>query len=435
MQTDREFLYGTNITVDDDWRPNSTTVPTQDGHFTPWFFIRAILGPSVLLVTLIGNLLVIYVFATTRKLRTYTNYYLVGLAVADLVSGGITPALENVSWMLEMWPFGEAVCTINVYINHLFIHATFLMTLTICVDRYRALTRPLRHLREKTIKHALWMISFSYVIPFVIWTPLVIILPYSGVTERVLPPECNGSYGHHFPLLVFAIAVMSWIPMLATITLYIFVFRAVLRGSRNEDRKTRDLCRVSMNTVEGRALREARQIKNDSSWENEDRSNEDQEAAQSSTDDPRQKQITTKIPTMLSTLMCGIENRGYQSNEQENGTELREVIQTIDREVINPDQPAYKSHRRSFGRRLASLRATRTLTYILVVMVVSALPWSIIAFLAVVSPHSTPEVDIFRTMSWLVHLSSAANPFCYAASNPRFKRAFLHVLCCGRRGR
>ncbi|XP_022107850.1 muscarinic acetylcholine receptor M5-like [Acanthaster planci] len=439
MQRGDDFPFGFNFTADG-WIINSTTGPTKVGPplHTPGFYIRAIVGTFVLLVTLLGNLLVLYVFATTPKLRTYTNYYLVGLAVADLVSGGITPILENVSWFLEAWPFGETACTINVYFNHLFLHATFLMTLMICVDRYRALKRPLVHLREKTLKHALLMMSFSYVVPFFIWTPLIIILPYSGVTRRVLPPDCFGSYGYHFPLLVFAIAVLSWIPMLTTTILYIFVFQAVIRGRQKDNREARAVHQLSVICATERPLGVVSRLGSGGVRENEARSEKDLDDSHGSCGTSRQRRTSTEASRVSSSDVNGIVNGGYPPDERENETRIQGGVQTPETGVSYANHDTPSSHQNSvfssrYRRHLANLRATRTLTCILVVMVVSALPWSVFAFTAGVNPDNALDIREFRTMSWLVHLSSAANPFCYAVCNRLFKQAFIRVLCCGLR--
>ena len=194
-----EEYYLSNTTTSA-WTHSSSEEPQTPPGLPPitiYMILKAILCIAVLVATFFGNVLIIYAYATTKKLRTYTNQFIIGLAVADLVSGGITPGLLNIPWIIGYWPFSELLCLGALYINHIFIHATFLMTMIICFDRFWALNMPLNHLKGKTTKRAHWMMSVSYILPIFIWTPLVIIFPYIGLTVRIRPPVCVPSYGYH----------------------------------------------------------------------------------------------------------------------------------------------------------------------------------------------------------------------------------------------
>ena len=43
----------------------------------------------VAILATFGNLLIVYVFCTNRRLRSFRNYYILGLAIADLLIGVI----------------------------------------------------------------------------------------------------------------------------------------------------------------------------------------------------------------------------------------------------------------------------------------------------------------------------------------------------------
>ncbi|XP_038052739.1 muscarinic acetylcholine receptor M2-like [Patiria miniata] len=193
------------------------------------FLLKAFFIGLVLVITIIGNTLVLVSFATTRKLQTYTNYYLVGLAVADLVSGGVTPALLNVTFMIGYWPFGPVICRVFIYLNTVFVHATFLLTFIICVDRYRAMSRPLKHLKEKTRNHALKMILPGFLVPSLLWAVVILILPECGVFTPLPPYACHIPYASNKIVLLISSLFISWVPIIGTSILYACIYFGIIR--------------------------------------------------------------------------------------------------------------------------------------------------------------------------------------------------------------
>ncbi|XP_038063535.1 muscarinic acetylcholine receptor M5-like [Patiria miniata] len=423
---------------------HSTLMPPKPHQPPPYLVLKIILCTVFLLATFFGNALVMYAYFTTKKLRTYTNHYIVGLAFADLVSGGIIPGLENVIWFLDTWPFSEGLCSAMQYLIHVFLQATFMMTLVICFDRFRALNMPLKHLKKKTLKHACFMISLAYIIPLIIWTPLILIFPYSGLTTRIQPPLCHGSYGLHPPLLILAMLCLSWAPMGATIILYVFVYSAVIRKGINKKRHIGEEASSDFKSeqqVSQRACKPADREPRERSYRLADGP-----APKADSTDPTDAELPPKdkVYSISGGVSMGLTNLAYEQNEDEadddNGntrTNLEAPKEKVTTASVNPHKrPGFSARSRRSKRenRLASLRATRTLTYILVTTVVTAAPWSVFAFWGAVSPYNFPITDNqFKFLGWLAHLSSTVNPFCYAVCNPPFKEAFLRILRCWKR--
>lgn len=106
----------------------------------------------VAVVAVLGNALTITVFVLDRKLRRLTNYYIVSLALADLLVGvlGIPFAiltavgLPRQQWAcLPMLSTLLILCTISIF-----------CLVAVSVDRYWAILYPLRYSRVMTAKIA-----------------------------------------------------------------------------------------------------------------------------------------------------------------------------------------------------------------------------------------------------------------------------------------
>lgn len=115
---------------------NDTATTTDETSIDWTDLLLALLLCVLIVITVIGNTLVILAVLTTRRLRTVTNCFVMSLAVADwLVGIFVMPPAVAVYLVGEFWP----VCSF-VFIFLFFIHAQFADLNFIHAKKYRALT-------------------------------------------------------------------------------------------------------------------------------------------------------------------------------------------------------------------------------------------------------------------------------------------------------
>ena len=90
-------------------RPNTTltSASTDLGPGVPWQ--RVVLGvvlSGLVVVTVAGNVLVVVVVASNRRLQTVFNVFIVNLAVTDMAVGVTAMSFFVVYTVLQRWPFG-----------------------------------------------------------------------------------------------------------------------------------------------------------------------------------------------------------------------------------------------------------------------------------------------------------------------------------------
>ena len=115
---------------------------------TQTYIITSTVLLSVLIpVIVIGNILVILAFGTTRRLRTTTNYFVVSLAFTDILVGGLSLPIftvvinKGVIWQKEnpdvnlLWTAIDMITSIASIVNLMYIS----------VDRYVCIQYPLRY--------------------------------------------------------------------------------------------------------------------------------------------------------------------------------------------------------------------------------------------------------------------------------------------------
>ena len=122
----------------------------------PWPISVQVVLASVIsstsLITVFGNALVIYAYFTTRALQTYTNYYVLNLAILDLIGGLFPMPMYGTYWILGYWPLSVPLCDFYLWVNHTTLNATSYSVLIIAIDRFRSVVHPIKHFKQRNLK-------------------------------------------------------------------------------------------------------------------------------------------------------------------------------------------------------------------------------------------------------------------------------------------
>ncbi|XP_036379664.1 histamine H2 receptor-like [Megalops cyprinoides] len=190
----------------------------------------------IIVLTVFGNVLVCLAVGASRKLRCVTNCFIVSLAVTDLLLGLLVQPLSAMLQLTGEWPLGATFCNIYISVDVMLCTASILNLLAISVDRYVAVTAPLRY-------PALVTSGSVAVAMAVIWTVslMVSFLPIhmgwntpdfsvqnqkQGRDERACRFEWNRSY-----VLLDAFATF-YLPLLAMCVTYYRIFRIAREQAR-----------------------------------------------------------------------------------------------------------------------------------------------------------------------------------------------------------
>ncbi|XP_006819556.1 D(1) dopamine receptor-like [Saccoglossus kowalevskii] len=123
---------------------------------------------AIILVTVLGNILVICSVVSFRRLRTVTNYFIVSLAVSDLTIATVVMPFSAANQVLGYWSFGTIFCNIYVCLDVLCCTASIINLCMISLDRYLAITSPFTYYRRMTPLTASIMITVTYVVSVLI---------------------------------------------------------------------------------------------------------------------------------------------------------------------------------------------------------------------------------------------------------------------------
>ncbi|XP_077121930.1 D(1A) dopamine receptor [Ranitomeya variabilis] len=122
----------------------------------------------LILSTLFGNTLVCAAVIRFRHLRSkVTNFFVISLAVSDLLVAMLVMPWKAVAEIAGFWPFGS-FCNIWVAFDIMCSTASILNLCVISVDRYWAISSPFRYERKMTPKVAFIMISVAWTLSVLI---------------------------------------------------------------------------------------------------------------------------------------------------------------------------------------------------------------------------------------------------------------------------
>uniref|UniRef100_A0A8C9BLQ4 5-hydroxytryptamine receptor 2B n=1 Tax=Phocoena sinus TaxID=42100 RepID=A0A8C9BLQ4_PHOSS len=149
----------------------------EQGNKLHW---AALLILMVIIPTIGGNILVILAVALEKKLQHATNYFLMSLAVADLLVGLFVMPIALLTIMFEaMWPLPLVLCPAWLFLDVLFSTASIMHLCAISVDRYIAIKKPIQANQYNSRATAFIKITVGIAIP----------IPIKGIDTDVGNPN------------------------------------------------------------------------------------------------------------------------------------------------------------------------------------------------------------------------------------------------------
>ncbi|GFR92361.1 neuropeptide FF receptor 2 [Elysia marginata] len=140
----------------------------------PWLMSLFIfLYSLIFLLGTTGNCLVVFVVIRNKAMQTITNIFITNLAISDILMCLLAVPFTPISFFLNTWVFGTALCHIFPMILCISVYVSTLTSTAIAVDRYFVIVYPFKP-RMKVYMCllmiiAIWIISISISLPLGIY--------------------------------------------------------------------------------------------------------------------------------------------------------------------------------------------------------------------------------------------------------------------------
>lgn len=176
----------------------------------------------IFLTGLIGNVSTCIVITTNKLLHSATNYYLISLAISDLLLliSGLPPEMYKI-WFPENYVFGETFCIMQGFAAETSANATVLTITAFTIERYVAICHPfLSHTISKlsrAIKYiiGIWIAALCFAAPQAIQFGIKQEI-YNDKKSTVCTVVSENFFEHAFEIstFVFFVGPMSLITIL-----------------------------------------------------------------------------------------------------------------------------------------------------------------------------------------------------------------------------
>ncbi|CAH1782826.1 unnamed protein product [Owenia fusiformis] len=192
----------------------------------------------IIFVTFFGNMLVVIVFCLFKNLRTMTNYFVVSLAVADmLVAALVMPFGVYQQVNNTYWPLGDIVCKLSICFDVLFSTSSILHLSCMAMDRYFAVCDPFHYHERITQQSVAIMIAVCWTLPcFISFLPILMEWNLIGIEDifaAMVPPDGTACmFIVNIPYAYVCSCIAFYIPVIFMTIVYIKVFMVAHKQAR-----------------------------------------------------------------------------------------------------------------------------------------------------------------------------------------------------------
>uniref|UniRef100_A0A8C3T7C7 Dopamine receptor D4 n=1 Tax=Chelydra serpentina TaxID=8475 RepID=A0A8C3T7C7_CHESE len=368
-------------------RPGEPGNATAPGAAPGYNFAALVFGVSLILCVLGGNLLVCLSVCSERALKTTTNYFIVSLAVADLLLALLVlPLYVYSEFQGGVWALSTGLCDALMTMDVMLCTASIFNLCAISVDRFIAISIPLNYNRQQIDLRQLILISTTWIFAFAVASPVIFGL--NNVPDRD-PTLCQLEDNNY---IVYSSICSFFIPCPVMLVLYCAMFQGLKRWE--EARKAKLKSNVYAG---GRKL-----------------------CCPPPVMERKQAEIKLQERSLYDRSECSFP-RGYVMNGG---------IQTVSYPHLKYSHPGHKQKQAKINGR--ERKAMKVLPVVVGAFLFCWTPFFVVHITRALCKSCTIPSQVISIVTWLGYVNSALNPIIYTIFNTEFRKFFrkaLHLFC------
>ncbi|XP_071401227.1 substance-K receptor isoform X1 [Centroberyx affinis] len=233
QHTDRDMeATSLPLSVTADWLEDGNDTTGNQFQQPDWqVALWAIAYSLIILVSVTGNVTVIWIILAHRRMRTVTNYFIVNLAFSDVSMATFNTLFNFVYALHNDWYFGLGYCRFQNFFPITAMFSSIYSMAAIAVDRYMAIIHPLKprlsSTSTKVVIGLIWAVAFSLAFPQCYYSVTRFYYPRT-VCMVDWPDDYGGTHQISYQLAV--ILLIYLLPLLVMLVTYSLVGRSLWGG-------------------------------------------------------------------------------------------------------------------------------------------------------------------------------------------------------------
>ncbi|CAJ1068294.1 tachykinin receptor 1a isoform X2 [Xyrichtys novacula] len=123
----------------------------------------------IVIVSVVGNVIVIWIIVAHKRMRTVTNYFLLNLAFAEASMSAFNTVINFIYAVHNEWYFGLVYCRFHNFFPIAAVFASIYSMTAIALDRYMAIIHPLQQrmssTETKVVVGVIWVLALLLAFP------------------------------------------------------------------------------------------------------------------------------------------------------------------------------------------------------------------------------------------------------------------------------
>ncbi|XP_052702842.1 5-hydroxytryptamine receptor 2C-like [Crassostrea angulata] len=423
-----------------------------------------------------GNILVCMAISLEKRLQSVTNYFLLSLAITDLLVCIIVMPFTVINDFAGYWLFGPIICNLYVTADVLMCTASILHLCTISLDRYMAIRSPLT---TRNISKSVVVIKLAivWVTSIAISSPITILgfINESNVFSNQHCALSNGNFKIYGSVCAFFIPLLIMV-LSYGLTLYTLISQSQKLHAQGKENEQPVIRRSLSRKPLKRGTRVRFQTRNRSTHHQEEADehlytpiinrksipktslhssmeNMCEISSQKGTcatspliDNHHQSRKTPTKEFSMSDSSCHL-NIDHGSNDQS-----KEIVPWTRTRLILPNGHTSnlrglvrkhqlvlkatsillmkKTHIKKLDDVHTEQKASKVIGIVFIIFVVCWAPFFILNIMTPLCKDCRIQPALFASFNWLGYISSTLNPIIYTMFNKTFKLTFKKLLLC-----
>ncbi|XP_032922516.1 substance-K receptor [Catharus ustulatus] len=181
----------------------------------------AITYSLIVVTSIVGNVTIIWIILAHRRMRTATNYFIVNLALSDLLMSAFNTIFNFIYASHNVWYFGEEFCRFQNWFPITAVFVSIYSMTAVAAERYVAIIHPfkprLSAASTRVIIGIIWLVAFGLAFPQCFYAEIT--MDNGAMKCIVVWPDDAGSK-HQLAYHIAVIVLIYLLPLMVMFVAY-----------------------------------------------------------------------------------------------------------------------------------------------------------------------------------------------------------------------